>query len=159
MSTTSVNISCLHAVTCLVFKTAGWLCVWTILFILLHCNYSCEKSLECTSKDRWTVSCWEDDPLDIPRGMHTFELQFWSSFTATHRYHLLFLALLGQVLDAVDEELVGADVGPASLDHPAAQLHQLARGGEKHKNHHFKRPTGTGLFKESHASHSVMREY
>lgn len=49
----------------------------------------------------------------------------------THRNHLLFLALLGQVLDAVDEELVGADVGPAGLDHPAAQLHQL---GEDRKN-------------------------
>ena len=52
----------------------------------------------------------------------------WSS-AAAHRYHLLFLALLGQVLDAVDEKLVGADVGPAGLDHPAAQLHQLV-GGE-----------------------------
>jgi len=45
--------------------------------------------------------------------------------TSTHRYRLLFLALLGQVLDAVNKELVGADVGPASLDHPTAQLHQL----------------------------------
>lgn len=60
----------------------------------------------------------------------------------THRNHLLFLALLGQVLDAVDEELVGADVGPAGLDHPAAQLHQLGvkrkkTKGERNKNDDF----------------------
>lgn len=52
---------------------------------------------------------------------------------SAHRYHLLLLALLGQVLDAVDEKLVGADVGPASLDHPAAQLHQLEEGVKKKK--------------------------
>lgn len=46
----------------------------------------------------------------------------------THRYDLLFLALLGQVLDTIYEELVGTDVRPASLDHPAAQLHQLGGG-------------------------------
>lgn len=60
--------------------------------------------------------------------MHRFGLSFEDSATSAHRYHLLFLALLGQVLDAVNKELVGADVGPASLDHPAAQLHQLAEG-------------------------------
>lgn len=42
-----------------------------------------------------------------------------------HRYRLLLLALLRQILDAVDEELVGADVGPAGFYHPTAELHQL----------------------------------
>lgn len=57
-----------------------------------------------------------------------------ASGDGTHRNHLLLLALLGQVLDAVDEELVGADVGPSGLDHPAAQLHQLGeKGGKKNK--------------------------
>lgn len=50
--------------------------------------------------------------------------------TLTHRYRFLFLALLRKVLDAVNKELVGADVGSAGLDHPAAQLHQLMRQGD-----------------------------
>lgn len=54
-----------------------------------------------------------------------------ASAGSAHRYHLLLLALLGQVLYAVDEKLVGADVGPASFDHPAAQLHQLEEGVKK----------------------------
>lgn len=45
--------------------------------------------------------------------------------SSTHRYHCLFLALLGKVFDAVNKELVGTDVGPASVNHPTAQLHQL----------------------------------
>ena len=37
-----------------------------------------------------------------------------------YRDHLVLLALLGQVPDPVDEELVGVDVGLARLYHPAA---------------------------------------
>lgn len=58
------------------------------------------------------------------------------SAASAHRYHLLLLALMGQVLDAIDEKLVGADVGPASFDHPAAQLHQLEEGGQKKGERH-----------------------
>lgn len=58
----------------------------------------------------------------------------------THRYHLLFLALLGQVFDAVDKELVGAHISPAGLNHPTAQLHQLMGGAKKH---HFNAQTRT----------------
>lgn len=54
-----------------------------------------------------------------------FLSQMQDSAAPTHRYRLLFFALLGQVLNAVHKELVGADVGPACLDHPTAQLHQL----------------------------------
>lgn len=70
-------------------------------------------------------------------GQEAEMLRSWRLGDGTHRNHLLLLALLGQVLDAVDEELVGADVGPSGLDHPAAQLHQLGeqggRGGKKQK--------------------------
>lgn len=61
--------------------------------------------------------------------MHGFEPSFEDGAASAHRYHLLLLALLGQVLDAVNKELVGADVGPAGLDHPTAQLHQLVGWG------------------------------
>lgn len=50
--------------------------------------------------------------------------------SCAHRYRLLFLALLRQILDAVDEELVGADVGPAGFYHPTAELHQLVEDVE-----------------------------
>lgn len=63
--------------------------------------------------------------------MYRFKFSFKSA-ASPHRYHLLFLALLGEILDSIDKELVGADVGPASLDHPTAQLHQLV-GKEKQK--------------------------
>lgn len=65
----------------------------------------------------------------------------------THRYHLLFLALLGQVLDAINKKLVGADVGPSGLNHPTAQLHQLVRGN---KNNHFERTTKNAVYLKSH---------
>lgn len=87
---------------------------------------------------------------------------------SAHRYHLLLLALLGQVLDAVDEKLVGADVGPASFDHPAAQLHQLEEGVKKKKGwktnikqtDHFEYTTQIcRLFKESHAANNVRMGY
>lgn len=47
-----------------------------------------------------------------------------------HRYRLLLLALLGQILDAVDEKLVGADVDSAGFYHPTAELHQLVEETE-----------------------------
>lgn len=81
-------------------------------------------------------------------------IQLWGQFrTPAHRYHLLFLALLGQVLDAVDKELVGADVGPAGLNHPTAQLHQLA--GSENKNNHFKYTTKNTVYLKSHMFYTV----
>lgn len=62
----------------------------------------------------------------------TFSSVFTSIVSSTHRNHLLFLALLGQIFDAVNKELVGADVRPASLNHPTAQLHQLMGCRKKH---------------------------
>lgn len=86
-----------------------------------------------------------------------------ASGDGTHRNHLLLLALLGQVLDAVDEELVGADVGPSGLDHPAAQLHQL--GEKKTRGKETKMMTLNittqirRLFKECCVPHDVAARY
>lgn len=57
---------------------------------------------------------------NISQRMSKYELSFEDDAASAHRYHLLFLALLRQVLDAINKELVGADVGPAGLDHPTA---------------------------------------
>lgn len=53
-----------------------------------------------------------------------------SEASCAHRYRLLLLALLRQILDAVDEELVGADIDPAGFYHPTAELHQLVEETE-----------------------------
>lgn len=42
-----------------------------------------------------------------------------------HRDHFILLALLRQIPDAVDKELVGADICFPRFNHPTAQLHQL----------------------------------
>lgn len=60
-----------------------------------------------------------------PVQSHTGLCSERSDATCAHRYRLLLLALLRQILDAVDEELVGTDVGPAGFYHPTAELHQL----------------------------------
>lgn len=57
--------------------------------------------------------------------MCTLEPSVEDDAGSAHRYHLLLLALLGQILDAIYKKLVGTDVGPAGFNHPAAQLHQL----------------------------------
>lgn len=67
--------------------------------------------LKCRAT-RMCTSCWND-----PCREHT-------DVSCAHRYCLL-LALLWQILDAVDEELVGADVDSAGFYHPTAELHQL----------------------------------
>lgn len=79
--------------------------------------------------------------------------------TSAHRYRLLFLALLGQVLDAVNKELVGADVGPAGLDHPAAQLHQLVVVERNIKIITLNTQQKRRLFKESHVLHNARLGY
>lgn len=89
---------------------------------------------------RWATICWEVNPSNIPQWIYSFELSFEANVGSAHRYHLLFLALLGQVLDAIDKKFVGADIGSAGLNHPTAQLHQLVCGGrKKHKNNHLKK--------------------
>lgn len=50
--------------------------------------------------------------------------------SCAHRYRLFLLALLRQILDTIDEELVGADVDSASFYHPTAELHQLVEETE-----------------------------
>lgn len=61
-----------------------------------------------------------------------------SDASCAHRYRLLLLALLRQILDAIDEELVGTDVDSAGVYHPTAELHQLV---EKNRNNNFKGAT------------------
>lgn len=63
-----------------------------------------------------------------------------------HRDDGVALALLGQVSDATHEEPIGGDVGLASLDHAAAQLHQLRTGRRmgQHSRHQEARTQGQG---------------
>lgn len=64
-----------------------------------------------------------------------------------HRYRLLFLALLRQILDAIDKEFVGADVDSAGFYHPSTELHQLVEEMERiiFKNGTEKKIPCTGL--------------
>lgn len=93
------------------FYAAGWLRSCTLLFTLL-CLRSASAELQSAVRL-------------LKRGLCGERADLRSDASRAHRYRLLLLALLRQVLDAVDEELVGADVGPASFYHPTAQLHQL----------------------------------
>ena len=47
-------------------------------------------------------------------------IMFQTDTQEPHRDHFILLALLRQIPDAVDEELVGADIGLPCFNHPTA---------------------------------------
>lgn len=102
-------------------------CMWSRLSLLkqlddsVPARYCLHWRVYVPPVQRYT-GCWG--------GLCSKRTDVRSDASCAHRYRLLFLALLRQILDAVDEELVGADVGPAGFYHPTAELHQLVEDTE-----------------------------
>lgn len=98
-------------------------CMWSRLSLLKQLDDSVPALL-------FTLVCLRSSCTGCWGGLCSQRTDLRSDASCAHRYRLLFLALLRQILDAVDEELVGADVGPAGFYHPTAELHQLAEDAE-----------------------------